>query len=334
MRHSMTGLGRRTVVLGLAGAAAVGVRAQTTAPARELPPFQGTNDFIATQLTDVQSVVVMQKGRVVHGYYRDGDPNVLRDVQSVNKSLLSLLTGIALGQRLVASLDQPVVEILPEWASLNRDPRAATITVRHLLTMTAGFAFDDPTGTGNHGKLQDAWKRPLRNAPGDAFAYDNAAVPMLGAVLEKSTGMPLADYARRELVTPLGLAEPAYDARGTRLRTEDLARLGQLALQKGVWEGRELIPESYVMAATQVQNRGGAPVGLPYGYMWWVVPSDTARPTFFASGYGGQLIWVHPPLELVIASTSTVSADSARRGQSLQLIRARLFAAAQKQAAS
>ena len=331
MRHSM-GLGRRTVVLGLAGAAAVGVRAQT--PARELPAFQGTNDFIATQLTDVQSVVVMQKGRVVHGYYRDGDPNVLRDVQSVDKSLLSLLTGIALGQRLVASLDQPVVEILPEWAGLNRDARAAAITVRHLLTMTAGFAFDDPAGTGQHGKLQDAWKRPLRHAPGDAFAYDNAAVPMLATVLEKSTGMPLADYARRELVTPLGLAEPAYDARGTRLRTEDIAKLGQLALQKGVWEGREVIPEAYVMAATQVQNRGGPPVGLPYGYMWWVVPSDTARPTFFASGYGGQLIWVHPPLELVIASTSTVSPDSARRGQSLQLIRARLFAAAQKQAAS
>ena len=71
---------------------------------------------------------------------------------------------------------------------------------------------------------------------------------------------------------------------------------------------------------------------MRYGYMWWVVPSDGGRNTFMASGYAGQFIWVHPPLELVVAVTSTVSPDSQRRGQALQLILGRLFAAAQQRA--
>ena len=75
-----------------------------------------------------------------------------------------------------------------------------------------------------------------------------------------------------------------------------------------------------------------APVGLSYGYLRWVVPSPAPRPTFLASGYGGQFIWVYPPLDLVVATTSTVSPDSHRRGHALQWIRTQAFAAAQQRA--
>lgn len=108
-----------------------------------------------------------------------------------------------------------------------------------------------------------------------------------------------------------------------------MAKLGQLFLQSGAWGGQQIIPETFVLAATRPQSPGGPPVSLPYGHLWWVVPSETPRPTFFASGYAGQLIWVHPPLELVIAVTSTVSAESQQRAQALRLIRGRLFSAAQ-----
>ncbi len=137
---------------------------------------------------------------------------------------------------------------------------------------------------------------------------------MLSAVLEKATGMPLADYARQQLVAPLDFEEPSYN-RGLHMRTMDMAKLGQLFLRKGVWAGQQLVPESYAMAATQPQNAGGPPVSMPYGYMWWVVPSNGGRNTFLASGFGGQLIWVHPPLDLVIAVTSTVSRDSNREAR-------------------
>jgi CubicO group peptidase (beta-lactamase class C family) len=295
--------------------------------------FDGIDQAITENLTDVQSVAVVIKGRLVHEYYRDGAPDKLRDVQSVAKSALTSLVGIAIAQGRIASLDQPVVALVPEWAPLNSDPRAAAITVRHLVTMTAGFAVDDPTGTGAAGQPAQAWARPLRSAPGERFAYDNAIIPMVIAVLERATGMPLADYARRELVVPLGLQEPSYQ-RGLQLRTVDMAKLGQLYLQNGVWDGRQLIPQAYAIAATQPQNKGGPPVSMPYGYMWWIVPSNPPRQTFMASGYAGQLIWVYPPLELVIAITSTVSPESQRRGQAVQLLRGRLFNAAQHRAAS
>lgn len=297
--------------------------------ARDAAAFQGLDPLIGETMADVDSVVVLLQGRVVYQFYRDRAPDALRDVQSVAKSAVAALVGIALGAGRIASLDEPVLRIVPDWAALNPDPRAATITVRHLLTMTAGFDVVDPTGTAAAGTAPRAWARPLRTAPGEAFAYDNAVIPLLIAVLEKANGQPVAEVARQHLVRPLGLQEPSYE-RGLRLRTVDMARLGQLFLQRGTWEGRQLVPEAFVAAATQQQNAGGPPVSLPYGYLWWVVPSPTPPATFFASGLGGQFIWVHPPSRLVIATTAKATLDSNRRGQALQLIRGPLFAAAQQ----
>jgi CubicO group peptidase (beta-lactamase class C family) len=294
--------------------------------------FKGIAPSIPEKFSDVHSAVVVRGGRMLYEFYRDAAPDLLRDVQSVVKSALCALTGVALGQGHIASLDQPVLALLPEWAPANSDARAQAITVRHLLTMTAGFEVKDPTGTAAPGRPQEAWARPLRSAPGEQFAYDNALIPMLATVLEKATGMTTADYARRHLVEPLGMAEPSFTG-GLRLRTVDMARLGHLFLQRGAWSGRSIIPASYVLDATRRQNAGGAPVGLPYGYMWWIPPSSDPRPTFLASGFGGQFIWVHPPLDLVIATTATVSMESNRRGHALGLILGPLLAAARQRAA-
>jgi CubicO group peptidase (beta-lactamase class C family) len=331
----------KTLWLGLLLAVSGAAHGQSATPwrassqaeqAQDAVTFQGLDPAITQQYGDVQSAVVVLRGRVVYEFYRDGAPAARRDTQSVAKSALSALAGIALGQGRIASLDQPVLSLMPEWAALNSDPHAAAITVRHLLTMTAGFDVNDASGTAPAGRPADAWARPLRSAPGQGFAYDNASIPLLTAVVEKAAGMPLADYARQELVTPLALDEPSYQG-GLRMRTLDLAKLGHLFLQRGVWDGRQIVPESYVAAATQRQNAGGPPVSLAYGYLWWVVPGNSPRPTFLASGYGGQFIWVHPPLDLVVAVTSAVSPESQRRGQALQLILKRLFGAAQQRAA-
>lgn len=337
MRHLLTTC--FALLLGAAGAHAQGPAvpaawgASTPAEAAlDAAAFQGMDDTIAQQ-ADVQSVVVVQRGRVVYQYHRDGLPNALRDVQSVVKSALSALVGAAVRQGRIASLDQPVVALMPEWAALNVDVRAASITVRHLLTMSAGFAVNDPTGTAGGLRPPDAWARPLRSAPGQAFAYDNAIIPMLVAVLEKATGMPLPDYARQQLVAPMAFAEPSYN-RTAQMRTIDMAKLGQLFLHNGAWGGQQLVPEAFAVAATSVQNRGGPPVGLPYGYFWWLLPSDAPRPIFMASGYAGQIIWVNPQHHLVIAGTSTVSQGSQARGQIMQLVRGKLVAAALQRAAA
>jgi CubicO group peptidase (beta-lactamase class C family) len=144
-------------------------------------------------------------------------------------------------------------------------------------------------------------------------------------------GMPFADYARQELVGPLRFKEPGYQ-RGFQARTIDMAKLGQLMLQKGVWDGKQLVPESFALAAARQQNAGGGPVGLRYGFMWWVSPSDAQRPRFLASGYAGQFIWIDPELDAVIAVNSNVSPQSQQRGQASQLIRQRLYPVVVKRA--
>jgi len=291
--------------------------------------FEDADRRVAAQLTDIQSVVIVLGGRVVDEYHRDGNPDALRDTRSVAKSALAALVGVAIRKGRIASLDQPVLDLVPDWAPLNADARTRSITLRHLLAMTAGFEVDDPSGTAAALPPARAWARRLRTAPGEAFAYDNSIVTLVAAVVEKANGRAFQDDAREHLVQPLGMTEPSYQ-RGLHMRTVDMARLGQLFLQDGAWNGEALLPPGFVAEATRAHSKGGPPVGLPYGLFWWV-PSGT---TFFASGDGGQFIWVHRPLQLVVAVTSTVSPGSQQRGQALQFIRSVAFPAAQQRAAT
>lgn len=291
--------------------------------------FDGFDQGIGERLTDIQSVVVVLQGRTVYQYHRDGSPEALRDTRSVAKSALVALVGGALLQGHIAALHVPVVELVPQWRPLNADPRAQAITLQHLLAMTAGFEVNDPEGTAAALPPEQAWARALRTEPGRSFAYDNSVVNLVTAVLEKVTGRPLADYARERLVGPLELREPLYQ-RGLHLRTVDMAKLGQLFLQDGVWNGAAVLPPGFAATATRPHSDGGLPVRLPYGLFWWVPSGDT----YFASGYAGQFIWVHAPMGLVVAATSTVSQDSQQRGQALRLIRGRIFQAVQQRLSS
>lgn len=310
--------------------------ATATATTTESVAFQALRRQIDSDMADVRSVVVLRQGQTLFSYHRNGDPDTLHDVQSVAKSGLAALVGIALAQGHIASLDQPVVALMPALAGVNADSRAAQLTVRHLLTMTAGLDVNakiDPRAD----RAQAAMGRPFKTAPGDAFAYDNLGYFLLSRVVEAAVGQPLPIWAEAQLLRPLGIARVQWPGEGGNawmlgLRTRDMATLGQLFLQDGRWGERQLIPADYVRAATERQNAGGPPVGLDYGYLWWVVPgrgAATVRRTFMASGYSGQLIWVHPQLDLVVATTSEVSTGSQARGQASQLVRGPLFAAAQ-----
>ncbi|MBL0728852.1 serine hydrolase [Piscinibacter sp. HJYY11] len=310
-------------------------RAEVAEPA----PFAGFERRIDEQLADVRSVVVLQRGRTVFEYHRSGfGAESLHSVESVTKGVLSLLVGIALAQGRLADLDRTVVELLPELAGVNADPRARTLTVRHLLTMTAGFEgrnrrFFDPKGLAAF-----AMSRRFTANPGEVFRYDNPGANLLAAVLAKAVGAEPAAYAQQHLFTPLAIERTEWEAdfeghslgfRGLRLRTRDMAKLGQLMLQRGAWHGRPLVPDAYLAAATEPRGRGGPPLNLPYGYLWWLAPAATGRSaTFFASGFGGQLIWVHEPLELVVAVTSEVSEASNARGQAVDLARGDVVRAA------
>ena len=334
-------MNRRPIALSLpALALGLGWRdlgAQPTPPAAiAYPAFDGLGRRIEADYPDVDSVVVVRAGRVLFEHQRS-PAETLHDVQSVTKSVLSLAVGAALGKGAIASLDQPVAELLGAEARGEPALPSPAVTIRQLLTMTAGYRTQERFAPGTADDPAFLLRRERVAAPGTTFAYDNLGANLLAIALEAATGQSAAGFAEQALFKPLGIA--AYDwakgrnghclgFSGLRLRTRDMARLGELVLDSGAWAGSAVLPEAYARAAVTAHSAGGAPVGLAYGYLWWVVPAPAQRQTFLASGWGGQFIWVHPPLALVIATTSAVSAESNRRGQALALIRSELFRAA------
>lgn len=291
----------------------------------------------AEALPDIRAVLVLQRAQPMFEYRRSGlTPETLHEVASVTKSVLSMLVGMAVAQGRIAGLDTPIVALLPELADANTDPRAQLLSVRHLLTMTAGFQGSERRFIDPKARDRFAMSRRFEADPGTRFRYDNPAADLLAAALARSVGETPAAYAQRQLFAPLGIErfEWAVDEQGKhhgfsglKLRLRDLAHLGQLMLQQGQWDGKRLLPEDYVRASGTAHSAGGPPVGLPYGYLWWVSQATSAPVPFVASGFGGQFIWVDPALELVVVATSEMSAGSAARQQALDLIRRQILPA-------
>lgn len=304
--------------------------------ATRFPAFDPLDQKIEAVYTDVKSVVVVRKGQVLFEHHKS-KPDALHDVQSVTKSVLSLAVGAALGRGAIRSLDQSVREIVGLTERVEALSPLPQISIRHLLTMTAGFRTQERFARHIADDPEYLMRRDRVEAPGAVFAYDNLSTNLLAIAVETATGQSVSSFAEQAIFRPLGITAYSWEKgwnghtlghSGLQLRTRDMVRLGELALDNGVSGGTQLIPEDYIRSAVTAQNPGGMPVGLSYGYMWWVVPSATERRTFLASGWGGQFIWAHPPLDLVIATTSEVSAGANRRGQALALIRTELFRAA------
>ncbi|MBI3898724.1 MAG: serine hydrolase [Gammaproteobacteria bacterium] len=279
----------------------------------------------------IRSVVVVRHNSLVFEQYNHGlSRDDLHEVHSVTKSVTSALIGIALEKHYLHDLDQKVVDFVPELAEVARDPKAQDITLRHLLTMTSGFknkeqSIDDCL----HFKLSScstdmldlfhddlikfAIKRPIVSVPGQTFNYDSFAAHLLSVILTRATKMSTAKFAEQYLFGPLGVSRYRWPtdhqgyhdgAFGLELTTRDMAKLGQLYLNHGVWNGRQIIPSDYVAASTRKQTAGGWPAGADYGYLWWVTPPTDNVAAYFANGKGGQYIMIVPSLDLVIAITS------------------------------
>jgi CubicO group peptidase (beta-lactamase class C family) len=266
----------------------------------------------------VQSIVVAVEGEVrLERYFRDRRPTDLSNVHSVTKSIVATLAGVAIGNGSL-TLATRLGEVLDAHL-FHADERKRDLSVEHLLTMTSGLDAESPYDIDEIADRGESWvagplAAPLRAEPGAAFVYNNGAAHVLGVVIARATRTPLARLAEEQLFGPLGISEYRWptDPDGNplghghlELRPRDLLRLGQLYLDGGRWDGRALLPESFVAAATTARSAGGPPEGVPYGYLWWVT-EDCGYPSFFAGGYGGQYVTVVPDLALVVVTTGDV----------------------------
>ncbi|SAK50189.1 beta-lactamase [Caballeronia temeraria] len=267
----------------------------------------------------VRSFVVAHEGRIVFEHYRhDIAPDSLQDINSVTKTVVGLAIGAALHEGVMLPLDTPVSRILPQLCERGFDRRVRRITLRHLLTMTAGFEWDqsvvDECVLGpcdrfrsEESRLRFVLSRPLA-PPGMRFEYDSHALQLLSLVVEAMTGHTLDCYARDALFAPLGIAASewisdeeghTFGGRGLMLRTRDMISLGVLMMNRGAWNGAQLIDERFIDDAMSVHSDGGPPMDdAQYGYLCWIDPRYV-----FAAGYGEQFIFVAPRERVVAAAT-------------------------------
>ena len=298
----------------------------------EVTAYLGSQDIF----DDVRAVLVATGDEVVLAEYQLAGPEDFFDTESVTKSVMSTLVGIAIDQGLIEGVDATLGELLPDETM---PPDVAATTLAQVLTMTGGFAGTFLEPTQDFVRSRD-WTRAVlrrrRPAAAGTFAYSNDGAHLLSAVLTEATGTSVLSYARRVLLDPLGVdsrpaAQPlavrrnaaAYEAADfawpvdpqgralgwslLKLRPEDLLAFGRLHLAEGRWEGRQVVSADWVAEATRSHVEASG-AGEGYGYLWWVDEAD-GSPSYRAWGYGGQLVEVVPERDLVVVVASEVDLE-------------------------
>ncbi len=269
---------------------------------------------VEARLPHVRSIIVARNGYIVFEMYRQGfGRDSVLNLASITKSVTALLAGAVISRGQLRLTDR-IVEHFPDLIDLP-DPRAASITVGHLLNMTAGFDWTDAR-VAQWRDRQDEPRFPLRHAmnaePGTLFNYDTPASHLLSAVLARAAGQPLDALAEATLFKPLGITTYewesdaqgyAYAGHGLHLRSRDALKLGLLVLRRGEWQGAQIVPPEWIDACTRTQSAGYPETFGTYGYLWWVQPvrGHTAA---YAAGSGGQFLHVIADLDLLVLVTS------------------------------
>jgi CubicO group peptidase (beta-lactamase class C family) len=289
-------------------------------------PFQRL--FSPDELPGARSLIVARDGRLVaEGYCRSPeDIDRAYDIMSATKSVTSLIFGMALDDGALLGEEQRLFDLLPyEFAAAGASDDAVkqTVTLAHLLTMRSGIDLENPAFSLQleNGGIDDGVAyvlgRPLATRPGQSFHYRDADAFLLGAALERALARPLSAFAADRLFGPLGIAEPrwltqsgrtTYGAFGLFLRPRDLAKIGQLVLDGGVWRGQRLISSAWLDRSTSAQLPAEAVqvAQFAYGYYWWIRPDNG---TFFAWGHGGQYVYVNRTLRLLVTMTAEPDAE-------------------------
>jgi CubicO group peptidase (beta-lactamase class C family) len=255
-----------------------------------------------------------------HPFYHRGD---LHTMQSVTKTVTSVVIGIATARKEFPAVDTPVLEFFDAATVTHVDDRKRRMTIKHLLTMTAGFDWNedlpyaDPKNAASLMEASFDWvrfaiDRPMAAEPGATFRYNSGATQILSHIFRHATGHDIEEYADRHLFAPLGIDRYFWKRTptgladtegGLYLRPHDLAKIAYLFLKNGVWDGTAIVQPDWVKASL-APSIDVSSDGVKYGYKWWLYPYGKAgRLAFGGSGFGGQRPIVLPDLDLVMVFT-------------------------------
>jgi CubicO group peptidase (beta-lactamase class C family) len=291
---------------------------------------------------NVHAVVIVRHGKLVFEQYFPGpderwdvagqfdhDATTRHDMRSASKSVISLLVGITIDRKLIASVDEPVVKSYPEYAAV-KSPGWDQVTLRHLLTMSSGMQWNENLGwndpkndephLGNEADpIRYILSKPIAKPPDSLWTYNGGSTDLLGNILERVSGKPLEAFAREVLFQPLGITDFEWKtypkngkiapAIGLRIRPRDAAKIGQLVLNRGAWAGKPIVSPEWIEQSVRPRFQAiGYFSGLFfYGQQWWLgrsVVQEKEVKWIAAMGSGGQRIFIVPDRDLVVMTTS------------------------------
>ena len=309
---------------------AVAVRATPEQPA-DKPPALIDLGAAASELPELRSLLVSWRGTLIAEHYARGvRSTTLANVKSASKSIIAALVGIAIDRGLIKSVREPIVSYFPELRS-DPDRRKQAITVEDLLTMRSGL---ESTSGRNYGAwvksgnwVRYALRQPIVSEPGTAMEYSTGSSHLLSAILTKVSGTSTWQFAQTALAAPMGLrlARWPIDPQGIYfggnemlLTSRQMVAIGQLYLDHGHANGRQIVPSSWVETSCVPRTTSVWDGERRYGYGWWIQAFDGGT-ACFAWGYGGQYIFVFRDLNLVVVATSSTAVSEERRGHRRRL---------------
>jgi CubicO group peptidase (beta-lactamase class C family) len=295
--------------------------------ARGVPEEQGVSSaglqsFVSaldSKIEGMHSVMVVRHGKViVEGWWAPYNAESRHTMYSLSKSFTSTAIGLAIAEKKL-SLDDTLLSIFPAEAPENPSANLKGMRVRDLLAMSTGHHNEDISkfnySPEEGSAIKDFLAMPVAHKPGTHFVYNTPASFILSASVQKRVGQPIVEYLRPRLFEPLGIEGPIWETNkqginlggfGLNIRTEDIAKFGQLYLQKGNWNGKQLLPARWVAAATKRQtSNGSSPTSdwdQGYGYQFWRCRNGAYR----GDGAFGQYCIVMPEQDAVVAITSGV----------------------------
>jgi CubicO group peptidase (beta-lactamase class C family) len=282
-------------------------------------------------LPGLRALLVACRGVLVaERYYAGADAEGLQPINSATKSVCSMLVGLALRDGRLKRLDETVEQLLPDAIAEVPDSPARFVTLRQILSGRTGLAFDPmnyPQLAGAKPLVRYALSRPVVSVARHGWTYNDAMVALIAPILARAQGADLAVLAARQLFELMGIERfewrrdrdgNSLAPAGLAMRTRDLLKLSALMVEGGRWQGRQILPESWVQESLTPQGpatwRAGPVDDIGYGLLWFTGRLHGQR-VAWAWGYGGQFSLLAPELKLAVATAATSPPPLALREQ-------------------
>jgi CubicO group peptidase (beta-lactamase class C family) len=275
---------------------------------------------------DVHSVIIVKNGYIVaEKYFKTYNKDYKHEIFSCTKSFISALVGIAIDEGYINNLDQKAIYFFPEYKGklLYFDEHKKQLTIGQLLTMTSGIDWSEGYPYGMFTSPMDTtdtlsdWTKIILDKPvknnNEEFYYESGNANLISAIIKKSTGISIEQYANKKLFEPLGINDFVWmtDPKGLHIggyglsmKSRDMAKFGLLYLNKGKWNNKQIVSEQWIKASTSpLISKEKTKKGMSYGFYWWII-DDLKYNIFAAYGDYSQCIMVIPKLNAVIVFTS------------------------------